>query len=168
MIGVAEPHPGDVHADGIGGGRVLADRTKVHPVARLEEEEPEHDREHVEREVHHRVLVEQRLADHRDVAEDRDLDGLEAAEQQVPLPAVAELVGQADAADRQGQARQHLVGADHDRRGGEDDAGEGADQHADGEREERVAGVRPDHERGDRTEARGCPLVRGSACRRVR
>ena len=93
------------------------------------------------------------------IAEDRDLDRLEAAEQQLPLPAVAELVGETDAADRQGEAGQHLVGADHHRRRREDDAGERADQHPDGEREERVAGVRPDDERGHRAEAQRALLA---------
>ncbi len=51
------------------------------------------------------------------------------------------------------------LAADHDRGRGEDDARECADQHADGEREERVVGVRPHHERGDCAQAQGALLA---------
>ena len=65
------------------------------------------------REIHHRRLVEEDLADPRDVAQPGDSHISEQRLGTLPHHVAAHIGGQAQSADGEGQARHHLISAQH-------------------------------------------------------
>src|SRR5829696_6506491 len=106
----AIPDPDDVDADGAGGRRLLAGCPEAEAPARPEQHVREGDH-HEQREVHVRRLVEQDRSDHRDVAEERELDGLDRR-RRVELGVLGE--------DAQEQEVRHAEGTDADDHAGDD------------------------------------------------
>ena len=113
----------DVHPGGVGGEGILADRAHLEPEARPGQQEGE-DRHQRPGRVEEQLLVEERLADDRDVAQqrDRDVDRVDLGARRsarrrcrgrgTPVKPAAE--------DRDRQPDQHLIDPQGDRQDGEE------------------------------------------------